>query len=245
MGEDGGVEAYSVSSLPRPWDGFDAYLFDIDGTLLNCTDAVHYFAFCDALESVTSRPMTLEGVTAHGNTDIGILRDAFTLAGVDEGIWRPLLPSLRERMCRFVHAHAHELCASVLPSVQQALEHLQAKGALLGVATGNLEGIGQLKLKKAGLLDFFEFGEWSDICERRSDIFSNAIRQAHKLRGAQASLCVIGDTPADVQAARENRVSIIAVSTGIYSFDLLCAAQPDYCVRSLEELFAPAKTLPV
>ncbi len=33
----------------RRWDAYDAYLFDIDGTLMNCTDAVHYFAFCEAL----------------------------------------------------------------------------------------------------------------------------------------------------------------------------------------------------
>ena len=27
------------------WDSADAFLFDIDGTLLNSRDAVHYFAF--------------------------------------------------------------------------------------------------------------------------------------------------------------------------------------------------------
>ena len=43
----------------RAWDSYDAYLFDIDGTLLNCTDAVHYFAFCDTLTMLARRPLNL------------------------------------------------------------------------------------------------------------------------------------------------------------------------------------------
>jgi phosphoglycolate phosphatase len=55
----------------RAWDEFDAYLFDIDGTLINCRDAVHYFAFCESLTRIAGRPMNLDGVVAHGNTDAG------------------------------------------------------------------------------------------------------------------------------------------------------------------------------
>src|SRR5579875_452703 len=46
------------NSLGRAWDEFDAYLFDVDGTLMNCTDAVHYFAFNDAISAVAGRPLT-------------------------------------------------------------------------------------------------------------------------------------------------------------------------------------------
>ena len=74
------VEPRHRGTLPRSWDAFDAYLFDIDGTLINCKDAVHYFAFCAALKSLSGRNLNLDGVTAHGNTDVGILRDALMLA---------------------------------------------------------------------------------------------------------------------------------------------------------------------
>ena len=86
-----------ITSLPRRWDTFDAYLFDVDGTLLDCRDAVHYFAFCETLKSLSGRELNLDGVTAHGNTDIGILRDALALAGVPESDWRPRLPSSTAR----------------------------------------------------------------------------------------------------------------------------------------------------
>ncbi len=81
--------------LSRTWDAFDGYLFDIDGTLLNCKDAVHYFAFCDALTEVAGRPLNLDGVVTHGNVDAAILRDAFARGGVDEAVWRPRLDEIR------------------------------------------------------------------------------------------------------------------------------------------------------
>lgn len=225
------------SKLMRAWDAFDVYLFDIDGTLINCTDATHYFAFCDALTSIAGRELTLAGVTAHGNTDVGILRDAFALASVPDEEWRPKLPELREKMCSFVEARQSDLCAKVLPQVHKVLKHLKASGAKLGVATGNLEEIGKLKLRAAGLLDYFDFGGWSDEHEYRSDVFRAASAKARLVSKEDASVCVIGDTPSDIQAAHENGIPVIAVATGIYSFEQLEAEYPERCLRSFADLF--------
>ncbi len=220
----------------RRWDAYDAYLFDIDGTLLHCTDAVHYFAFCEALGALAGRPMNLDGVTAHGNTDVGILRDALVLAGVEDETWRPRLAETRSAMCRFVEERKTDLCATVLPSVPEVLRHLRERGAVLGVATGNLEGIGRLKLGHCGLLEFFDFGGYSDAYEYRRDVFRGALARARELAGGEARVCVVGDTPEDVRAARANGLDVIAVATGIYSFEELMVEQPDWCLRSLGEL---------
>src|SRR4051812_21229697 len=131
-----GAEGCSMSLL-QPWDTFDAYLFDIDGTLIHCTDAVHYFAFCDTLSAVAKRPLNLDGVTAHGNTDVGILRDAFALAGIPEEHWRPLISQIQDQMCLQVEQKKADLRATVLPQVREVLQHLRNKGATLSVATGN------------------------------------------------------------------------------------------------------------
>ncbi len=220
----------------RGWDEYDAYLFDIDGTLLHCTDAVHYFAFCEALGFLAGSPLNLDGVIAHGNTDVGILRDALALAGIPDETWRPHLSTAREAMCRFVAEREAELCATVLPGVQAVLRHLREKGAVLGVATGNLEGIGRSKLAHCRLLESFDFGGYSDNHEYRRDVFTAAMGTARELAGAEASVCVFGDTPEDVRAARANGLDMIAVSTGIYSFDELFVEGPDLCLRSLGEL---------
>ena len=227
-------------SARRPWDDYDAYLFDIDGTLLNCSDAVHYFAFCDALSALAGRPLNLDGVTAHGNTDVGILRDALRLANVPEEQWRPRLGETRTAMGRFVEKRAEEFCIAVLPGVERALDHLRSRGALLGVATGNLERIGRLKLAHCGLLERFDFGGFSDGYEYRSDVFRGALDKAYELAGPKASVCVFGDTPEDVRAARANGLDIIAIASGIYSYDALQAEAPDLCLHSLQELVIAA-----
>ena len=220
----------------RAWDGYDAYLFDIDGTLLHCADAVHYFAFCDAVSRLSGRPGNLDGVTAHGNTDVGILRDALQLAGIPDERWRPRLQEIRAEMCRFVADRAADLCVAVLPSVHRVLHHLRARGAVLGVATGNLEEIGRLKLGRCGLLDLFDFGGYSDAFEFRTDVFRGALEKARELAGTDAQVCVVGDTPEDVRSAKANQLDVIAVATGIYSFEQLQLEDPDRCVHSLADL---------
>ena len=225
-----------TDTAPRAWDGYDAYLFDIDGTLLNCTDAVHYFAFCDTLTMLAGRPLNLDGVVAHGNTDIGILRDALALAGVPDEHWRPRLAEVRDRMCSHVERNQASLRAEVLPLAAEVLQHLHARGAVLGVATGNLEAIGRLKLASCGLLHHFDFGGYSDEHEYRRDVFAAALEKARGLAGHGANVCVVGDTPADVQAARGNGLDVIAVATGIYTREQLMAQQPTLCIASFAEL---------
>jgi phosphoglycolate phosphatase-like HAD superfamily hydrolase len=229
------MTAWSVKY--RAWDSFDGYLFDIDGTLVHCEDAVHYFAFCDALQTLSGSPLTLEGVTAHGNTDVGILRDALVLAGDAEELWRPRLPEVCEAMTRFVALRKDELRATALPYVRHMLAYLQQRGATLGIATGNLREIGRCKLRHAGLLNYFTVDAWSDAYEYRADVFQNAVAQMRAATHFAATICVVGDTPADVFAARANQLPIIAVATGVYSRQQLLVAEPDLCLDSFEDLF--------
>lgn len=228
--------ARTTNRLQRAWDRYDAYLFDIDGTLLNCTDAVHYWAFCDALSTLAGAPLNLDGVVAHGNTDVGILRDALRLANVPEEQWRPRLPAARAQMIRFVTERAGDMCVTILPAVMAVLNHLKSRRALLGVATGNLEQIGKLKLSRCGLLSFFDFAGYSDLHEYRCDVFREAIGKVFSLAGAEAKACVFGDTPEDIQAAHANGLDVIALSTGIYTYEQLQAKGPERCLHSLAEL---------
>ena len=218
------------------WDSYDAYLFDIDGTLLNEVDAIHYFAFCEALTATAGRPLNLDGVVAHGNVDNGILRDAFTLANIPESAWRPHLQKIQQTMCDRVARDQEKLRLNVLPRVPEVLLHLRAKGAILGIATGNLEAIGRLKLSRAGLLAAFDFGGYSDAFEHRHEVFKAALQQARSLTRASANICVVGDTPADIHAAQANDVDVIAVATGIFSLETLQAEVPTRAVATLADL---------
>lgn len=222
----------------RAWDNYDAYIFDIDDTLLHCDDAVHYFAFCSALQQVAGRSIDLAGVRVHGSTDLAILRDAFLAAGVDEPLWRPHLAACCNTMRHYVANHSADLKITVLPGVREAMARLAARGATLGLGTGNLHAIARAKLNACALWPRFRFGAFSDDCEQRQQMMGHAREQARALAGVDAAICVVGDTPYDIQAAHAHGLDIIAVATGSYPLEALRRFEPARCVGSLAHLLA-------
>jgi phosphoglycolate phosphatase-like HAD superfamily hydrolase len=226
------------------WDRQDAYLFDIDGTLLRTRDRVHVDSFASSVRRVTGFEITLAGVLLHGGTDTAILRDACRHAGVPAQILESNLDAILDAMANTVNERRHELDMVLMPGVEKTLQHLARRGALLGVATGNLELIGWIKIEQAGLRGWFRFGGFSDRFPIRSELIGHAALKARELAGAQATVCVVGDTPRDIEAARANSLPVVAVATGRYSFDELIALNPEVCATSLAGLLAASQVAP-
>jgi len=135
------------------------------------------------------------------------------------------------RVCPALH---HKHC----PGVEPALERLTRRGILLALVTGNLTRIGWRKLERAGLRDYFRFGAFGEMAKTRAGLARMAIREARR-RGwidRHAPLSLIGDAPADIIAARANRIRIISVKTGISSPEELEALAPDFLLPNLRHL---------
>ena len=225
-----------MSPPPFDWRRFDAYLFDIDGTLANSHGGVHYNSFHTALREVYGCEGRIDPVPVHGNTDIGILRAALEFHGASTANFEELLPRARQIMCVEVARNAAGLEVELCPGIRDLLELLRRDGKLLGVVTGNFEQIGWRKLERGGIRQFFDFGSFSDQREKREDIFRHGIELARQLRGPQTSVCFVGDTPSDILAARQLGVPIIAVATGIYSLTELVKEVPTLCISTCAEL---------
>ena len=220
------------------WDRQDAYLFDVDGTLLRSRDRVHIDSVAAAVQRVTGFEISLAGVMLQGNTDTGILREACRLAGISTEILEPQIAAILEAMCHHVTERRHQLDPILMPGIKETLDHLAQRGALLGVATGNLELIGWMKIERAGLREWFRFGGFSDHFPVRSELIGHAARKARELAGEAARICVVGDTPRDIEAAHANGLPVIAVATGHSSFDALMEHKPEACTTSLADLLA-------
>jgi phosphoglycolate phosphatase len=221
------------------WRAFDAYLFDIDGTLLNSRDPVHYEAFLLAMRELYGRAVGLDGVVLHGSTDPLILLAALARAGICEAQSRLVLPAAMDRMCSEVESRAAELRPELCPAVPRLLAELKAAGKLMGVTSGNVERIAWAKLKAAGIAQFFAFGSFSDRHESRAEIFHWGAQHARLLRSG-ARVCFVGDTPADIAAAKFCGFPVIAVATGIHSVQELSQAEPDLCIPACESLWSCA-----
>ena len=222
-------------NLPA-WATADAYLFDIDGTLLNGRDAVQYFAFRHAVRETFGLDATIDGVLVHGNTDVGILRAVLRREGVQDTEFDARLPQLVSAMCHHVQRNQADIDVDICPSIPGLLERLRDAGKILGVASGNLETIGWAKIQAAGLRDFFRFGAFSDRQELRENIFRDGIQKARAIAGENATVMVVGDTPSDIQAAKRAGVPVVSVATGKFSREELSALGPDLCVACCTEL---------
>lgn len=218
------------------WMDADAYLFDIDGTLLVTRDLIHRDALHRAMREIYGVETTIDGIAYHGKTDLGILRAALERAGVSHQVFETKLPQALDVVCREVSANANRLVTDVCSAIPDVLEKLRVAGKLLGVASGNLESVGWHKVKAAGLEKFFSFGCFSDHHESRADIFQKAVDEVKRRLGADAKVCFLGDTPADITAARQVNAWIIAVCTGTFKADELASLHPDACIRSCAEL---------
>lgn len=228
----------SVINTGFQWDAADAYLFDIDGTLLNSRDAVHYFAFIHAAREILHVEVGMEGVPVHGRTDPGIVREILRRSGVAPAIIDASLPRIFETMCAEVERNREQLRPEVCPAIPQLIDYLHARGKLLGAASGNLEPIGWHKLEKAGLREKLAFGSFSWPRETRVEIFEHGVMLARRTLGPSALVYVVGDTPSDVQAARMAGIPVIALATGIFSLEGLRACGPDACLASAADLLA-------
>jgi phosphoglycolate phosphatase-like HAD superfamily hydrolase len=92
------------------------------------------------------------------------------------------------------------------------------------------------------LREWFRFGGFSDRFPNRSELIAHAARKARELAGSAARVCVVGDTPRDIQAARANSLPAIAVATGNYSFEALMEHRPQVCATSLADLLNLTRT---
>ena len=235
--------AEAVTTIPETtltfrWLNADAYLFDIDGTLLVTKDLVHWNALNVAMFEVYGVDTTIEGIAYHGKTDLGILRAALERVRISGKAFEDKLPQALDAICRDVAENADSIVPHVCPSIPEVLKQLKSVGKLIGVASGNLESVGWKKIEKAGLRDFFSFGCFSDKYEMRGDVFRSGVAEVKHRLGDNAKTCFIGDTPEDVKAARYANAPIIAVGTGIFPANELAEYSPDLCISCCTDLLS-------
>lgn len=220
------------------WKESDAYLFDIDGTLLLSPDRTHRYALHRAMLDVYGVETTIDGIAYHGKTDPGILRAALERMGIPAAIIDTKMSDALAVVRSDASEKAHRIKPNVLPGIRDLLEFLRGERKLLGVTSGNLEVVGWLKIQAAGLREYFEFGCFADDCELREQIFQKGVAEVKKRLGAGASVCFVGDTPDDVRAAQKAGGRIIAVGTGIFKREDLLSHGPDASVATCCDLLA-------
>jgi phosphoglycolate phosphatase len=212
-------------------------LFDIDGTLIGLGTDVHKAAFAHAFLEVYGVEASLDGIRAAGRTDTWLLFEPLRELRMTDREIAARLPEAFAAMCSYMDVHLGDLRDRVLPGVRELLKELDARGAVVGLLTGNLEAIALAKMRKAGLEGCFEFGAFGEESATRSELVPVALRKASLVAGQTVlpgQAVIVGDTPLDVEAARAHGVRSCGVTSGPFGEDELREAGADLVLASLE-----------
>lgn len=221
-------------------------LFDIDGTLLLQASREHAEAMHAAIGRVygVTDPARVE---AAGRTDLEIARHICLLAGISaeafEGGLGELTVTVAERYAALVPV---DLSERVAPGVPELLAALAARDDIrLSLVTGNLEPVARMKLRAAGIGEWFPAGQGGFGSDHEDRTELPAIARARAgcngdSHPREATL-VIGDTPHDIACARADGVRCVAVAGGLYGPDEL--ADADAVARDARSLLSAIESL--
>jgi phosphoglycolate phosphatase-like HAD superfamily hydrolase len=192
-------------------------LFDLDGTILHARHTPGRVPFDLAMRDTFDVEVELARMRPDG-------------ASIEVDV------ALLARLERTLAAHLDDAITSgatrvePVPGVRTVLETLAGDPRFASaVLTGNLVGAADLKLRAAGLADFFAVGAFgSDSALRAAlpDVARDRFR-AHTGHDVRREDCVIiGDTPLDHAAAVANGMPAVLIATGRIPYAELAALEP-------------------
>ena len=200
-------------------------LFDIDGTLLRGHGArEHARALIAALREAYGVELAddvVKRVGPWGKTDRLIAREVLRLAGLADDAIDDRADAWPPRVCElYAQAELGDLAAAVAPGVPEALAWAEESSHMLGLVTGNLEPVARMKLRAAGLGEWFDTapGGFGSDAEARAELVPLARVRAGG--AAREDTVVIGDAPGDVACALADGVRCIGVTTHFAAADL-------------------------
>ncbi|MGE5645513.1 MAG: HAD family hydrolase [Acidobacteriota bacterium] len=215
-------------------------LFDIDGTLIRRAGPHHREALVEAIRRVMGLETSTDGIPLYGMLDPDILSRMLARAGVRPRAIRAAMPEIVESAQRVYLRTCPDLERKTCPGVRTVLRRLDREGVAIGLVTGNLERIGWKKMECAGLRQYFRFGAFGGMAPNRAGLVRLAIRRARAEGwiGRGTPVALIGDAPADIEAAAANGIPSIAVATGVIPRAELEKYRPHALLEDLRE-FVP------
>ncbi|KAL3485245.1 hypothetical protein BJX62DRAFT_243159 [Aspergillus germanicus] len=227
-------------------------LFDIDGTLCRSED-MSVDAYYACISDIVGKPITHTNTTVnlHGRTDLGLLHDVLDYHTVDNK------PSVIEQFFQLHPSYLQKsldkgLLSVPCPGAKETLEWLATRtdteksnksspNLRIGLMTGNSCLNALLKLTAAGInTSLFDLciSAFGDTHMDRLSLIQDSMAKLRAIDGRnfqESKVIVVGDTPLDIECAKQAGCAVVAVASGNYGMDDLAVLGPDHaCVRISE-----------
>ncbi|HHY76263.1 MAG TPA: HAD-IA family hydrolase [Firmicutes bacterium] len=213
---------------------FDAVLFDLDGTLIDTTQAI--------LDSLQYTVRYFTGETRD--------KEQFRkYAGVPlDEVLMDLLPDHIEEARDVYIRHnlsLHDEMVRAFPGTIETLEELRRRGVKLAIVTSKRRPSAMFGLKATGLLGRFDaMVFYDDVTKHKPE--PEPILKALELLGIEkGTVLMVGDSTYDIRAARsaDARLEDIVVKSagaayGPFGREVLSKENPDYILDSIGEVIS-------
>ncbi len=218
---------FRAPDLPRSAKNVSAIIFDLDGTLIDSSEAiVECFEF--ALRQTGHSPGDPQLIRRNIGTSLERMFSLFT-----NGDTTQLVRLYRERYGQVFLEKSY-----LLPGVKETLDTLSDRGYRLGIATTKPRYFAEPILENLGIRRFFDAvagGEEVTRLKPAPDLLQLALS---RLGAPSDETFYVGDHPVDVEAARSAGLQIICVATGFWTREELEKQNPAAVISHLSELSA-------
>jgi phosphoglycolate phosphatase len=193
-------------------------LFDIDGTLLHAGGSGRV-ATERAMQEVFGTVGKLDEYRFAGKTDWHTLLTLLAPEGLTEAQVEAALPQYDAAIARHMADIMADYQIDALPGTLDLVRTLRERpNVLLGIITGNMPQMADLKLRAAGFLpEDFSIAVYGSEAPIRRQLVPIALQRAEQRWGSQfepLNVVFIGDTPDDIDCAHSIGARAVAVATG-------------------------------
>jgi pyrophosphatase PpaX len=204
---------------------YEAVVFDLDGTIVDSVELI-IVSFQHAIREVLGREVSRDEAVAWVGRPLREQMELFSLEHAED-----LVEAYRE----FNHRE-HDRMLRLYEGVQRLLEDLREAGVKIGLVTSKSRHTTQMAFDLTGIGGHFDASVCADEAPGNKPSPAPILACLEQLGVEAGAAAYVGDSPADIQAARAAGVTAIAVTWGVFKADRLGAEKPDVLVHTISEL---------
>jgi HAD superfamily hydrolase (TIGR01549 family) len=203
---------------------FDAFIFDIDGTLTS-TNQLIFDSFNFIAKKYFNKTFTDEElISMFGPTEDFILKK-WCGENFEEA-----------RKEYYTYYSKNHWKAELYPGMKEILDSLKSENYPLGIFTGKGRQASLITLKKIGVEHYFDLIVTGDDVENHKPSPEGIIKFVKTFKLNSDKVLMIGDSAGDVKAAKEAGIKVASVLWDSFTKEKVQTLNSDYYFHSVEEL---------
>ena len=203
---------------------FDAFIFDVDGTITSTNDLI-FASFNYVAEKYLNKSFTSEEIISmFGPTEEVILKR-----------WMPdNYEDARKDYFDF-YAKKHSQMADIFPGIKSAIQLIKSKGCPLSIYTGKGKASAEITLREIGIYDFFDMVVTGDDVAAHKPSPEGIQKFLAAFNLDPQKVLMIGDAEVDVIASQDAGVKSALVLWDNYALEKFDHINADYIFKSVDE----------